>query len=396
MSTLSAPAVLDASKLTITHSTVQCPVPALGSPEQWAQNVCSDHMVQCQWSVSGGWETPEIVPFGNLSLSPAASCLNYATQCFEGMKAYRGFDGKVRLFRPDCNARRLSSSAQRVCLPAVDDKELVALIKALLKIDAPRWLPKEEPGRFLYIRPSLIGTGSQMGVQLPTSALLYIITVPWPDFSKESPPGSPPRTGLRLLASQGDTIRAWPGGFGHAKVGANYGTSLGAHGEAQRKGFDQVLWLFGDDGRVTEAGASNFMAVVRSRETGRTELVTAPLTDKLILDGVTRRSVLELARKGVVGEVEVVERYFTMSELEEAWEEGRVVEAFVCGTAFFITPVLSINFKGRDLDMQHGDADPAKRIASILASWLGNIQYGVIDHEWGVVVEEEEEEEEEA
>lgn len=180
----------------------------------------------------------------------------------------------------------------------------------------------------------MIGNGNQLGVQLPRVATLFIIMVPWPDFSTESHPGALSRSpGLRLLASHGDTTRAWPGGFGYAKVGANYSTTLAAHGEALQKGYDQILWLFGPDGKVTEAGASNFFAIVRNAHTGQAELLTAPLTDNLILDGITRRSVLDLVQSRLAEELTVVEATFTMSELERAWEEGRLLEAFVPGTA---------------------------------------------------------------
>jgi branched-chain amino acid aminotransferase len=142
-------------------------------------------------------------------------------------------------------------------------------------------------------------------------------------------------TGLKLLASQ-DGVRAWPGGFGWAKVGANYGPSLMANGEARARGYDQVLWLL--DGHVTEAGASNFFIVWRTKE-GRTELVTAPLDGKIILDGVTRRSILQLARERLVDgrsgleKIDIVERRFTMDEVVEAIRENRLVEAFAAGTA---------------------------------------------------------------
>ncbi|KAJ2981096.1 hypothetical protein NUW58_g6774 [Xylaria curta] len=328
-------------------------------------------MLMCRWTVAAGWEAPRIEPFGNLSISPAASCLNYATQCFEGMKVYRGFDGKLRLFRPDHNAKRLISSAERVALPAFDDKELVKLIKALIRVDAPRWLPKEAAGRFLYIRPALVGTGEQTGVQLPEEAMLYVIMIPWPDFSTETSPRKTPRTpGLRLCASQGDTIRAWPGGFGYAKVGANYGTTFKAHGVAHSKGFDQILWLFGPDCQVTEAGASNFFAVVRDATTSKIELLTAPLTENLILDGVTRRSVLELVRSRLSEQLSIAERNFTMQELVQAWNEGRVLEAFVSGTAFFIMPVSLIHFRGLDLAMPDIHETEGKRYASIIKGWL--------------------------
>ncbi len=146
------------------------------------------------------------------------------------------------------------------------------------------------------------------------------------------------KPGLKLLASKDDMVRAWPGGFGYAKVGANYGPSLLAQAEARERGYDQILWLFGPQCDVTEAGASNFFVVWRTRE-GRLQLVTAPLDDKIILDGVTRRSVLELARErlsktweGFEG-LDVLERKYRMGEVEEAIEEGRLIEAFAAGTA---------------------------------------------------------------
>lgn len=165
--------------------------------------------------------------------------------------------------------------------------------------------------------------------------------MPWPDPSKATKPEAEGKVqpGLKLLASSEDTIRAWPGGFGYAKLGANYGPSLAAHGRALASGFNQVLWLFGPDRQVTEAGASNFFIVWQNKETGRRELVTAPLESHLILPGVTRRSVLELARTrlsqsvGGLEPLEVVERSFTMGEVQEAWKEGRILESFVSGTA---------------------------------------------------------------
>ncbi|OJK00224.1 hypothetical protein ASPACDRAFT_118280 [Aspergillus aculeatus ATCC 16872] len=324
-------ASLDASRLKVTRASVLRPVPEPGSPELWAQNVATDHMVTCRWTVDGGWEDPLIKPFGDFPISPLASCLHYATQCFEGMKVYRGLDNRLRLFRPDRNAKRLATSAEKVSLPRFDTEQLVQLIKALARLDAPRWLPK--PGTFRYIRPALIGTGRQLGVQVPKEALLLITMVCWPDFSTDSPPGVEPRSDLRLLTSRSDTIRAWPGGFGHVKVGANYGPSFASHSEAQRLGYDQVLWLFGEDGQVTEAGASNFFAVVKDERTATPKLLTAPLTDKLILDGVTRRSVLDLVKSRLEGKLQVSEVKFTISELEAAWIDGKLLEAFVSGTA---------------------------------------------------------------
>lgn len=193
------------------------------------------------------------------------------------------------------------------------------------------WLP--EPGSFRYIRPALVGTGRQLGVQIPKEALLMITLVCWPDFSTESPPGSTPRSDLRLITSHSDTIRAWPGGFGYAKVGANYGPNFASHCEAQKAGYDQVLWLFGKEGLITEAGASNFFAIVQHEKGSKPVLMTAPLTDKVILDGVTRRSVLDLVSSRLANELEVRETRFTINDLEAAWRNGLLMEAFVSGTA---------------------------------------------------------------
>lgn len=225
------------------------------------------------------------------------------------------------------------------------------------------WLPKSQPGRFLYIRPTLIGSGAHLGVQTPKEALLFIIALPWPDTSRQIMASA--AGGLKLLTSQPDTVRAWPGGFGYAKLGANYGPSLAAHGVAQTHGFDQVLWLFGADRRqVTEAGASNIFVVWQKKKATTTqtqdgdkndgsapqlELVTPALDDQLILPGITRQSVLDLARQRLVHgvadlqPVDVVERSFTIDELEQAWREGRIIEAFVSGTAvsFFFPSLLS-------------------------------------------------------
>ena len=329
-------APLDASKLQVTRSTSLREVPEANSPEIIETSICTDHMMTVRWTVTKGWESPQIIPSGPLSIPPTASCLHYATQCFEGMKVYRGYDGKLRLFRPDRNCERMVVSSLRVSLPPFETRELEKLMKALLSIDGPRWLPKNRQGQSLYVRPTIIANGAQIGVRLPAEALLFVVVVPWADL-----PIQVQKEGLKLIASKADVTRAWPGGFGHAKVGANYGPSFHALGEAREQGFDQVLWLFGDECLVTEAGASNFFVVWKSKEIGRLELVTAPLDEKIILPGVTRRSVLDLAisrlskigNKSNVDHLDVVERTYSMFEIAEAAHDGRLVEAFVSGTA---------------------------------------------------------------
>ncbi|RFU75537.1 branched-chain amino acid aminotransferase [Trichoderma arundinaceum] len=332
----------DAFQVKLTRSAILRPVPEPESDELWAQNCASDYMVTCQWTVEGGWEVPEIKPFDNFSISPLASCLHYATQCFEGMKAFRGLDGNVRLFRPYRNAKRLAMSAKCVSLPQFDADYLVWLIEKLLQMDID---------------------------------------------SSQCPPGASPRSSMRLITSQVDKIRAWPGGFGYAKVGANYGPSFSLHHEAQAANYDQVLWLFGPEGRVTEVGARNFFAIVRNRESGLLELLTALTEDKLILEGVTRNSVIQLVRSRLADELEVIESYFTIQYLKTALEEGRLLEAFVSGTAFFIKPVSVIRCDNEDFNLPQKENSTIKNFTSLIKTWLYDIMFGKEEYSWSRIVE---------
>ncbi|KAL2410314.1 Branched-chain-amino-acid aminotransferase, mitochondrial, partial [Exophiala dermatitidis] len=379
-------------------------VPAPNSPEVWSQNYTTDHMLTARWTKQSGWEAPEIRPYGPLSIMPTASVLHYATECFEGMKAYRGVDGKVRLFRPDRNARRFLQSATRISLPGFPPAEFLKLLKKFVGVEAPKWIA--EPGQFIYIRPTMIATAPALGVQKPREALLYIMMVMFPPLDEPSvivpspskgldiaapeneKPEAQKKAGMRLLASRHDMIRAWPGGFGNAKVGANYGPSLAAQGEARSRGYDQILWLFGEECFVTEAGGSNFFVLMKASNDGRLQLVTAPLGDGVILEGVTRASVLDLVRQ-TRPDIEVVERKFTMHDLLEADREGRLLEAFGAGTAFFIAPCSDIHFRGVDLVLPLGKGVEAE-FALGIKNALKDIMYGRVAHEWGVVVEEEE------
>ena len=373
-------AELDPSKLKVTLTALPRPLRQPEAPAQWGRtDATTDHMITVRWTDTVGWLAPELRPYGRLDLWPTASCLHYATECFEGLKAYRGHDGKLRLFRPARNAARLLVSASRIACPSFPPHAVEALIAALLAVDAARWLP--EPCSFLYVRPAVIGTGRALGMHRPREALLYIVLALFPAL--DAP--------LRLLASPAESVRAWPGGFGFAKVGANYGPSLLAQGEARRRGYDQVLWLFGRDAAVTEAGAANFFCVVRPKAApasapARPQLLTAPLGDKTILDGVTRRSVLDLAADRLAAELEVAERTFTMAELARAHDDGRLLEAFAVGTAYFVAPVMAIHFGGRDLAPARA-GQPGSYTAR-LKQWLADIMYGRCPHEWAVVVDE--------
>ncbi|WYZ42366.1 hypothetical protein EsH8_VI_000065 [Colletotrichum jinshuiense] len=344
------------------------------------ETICSDHMIVASWKEPTGWSAPKLKPYGPLSLMPTASCLHYATECFEGLKAYRGFDGRLRVFRLERNAARLLMSAERISLPQFDPLQVKKMILALLSVDAARWLPKDRAGSFLYIRPTIIGTQAQLGVQKPNEAMLFIVASFMPKLDDA-------KGGLRLQTSPGDSIRAWVGGFGNAKIGANYGPSVLPLQEAVTQGFQQILWLYGEHGECTEAGGSNFF-VVWKRKDGRTELITAPLDDKIILDGITRKSCLELAKERLADELDIVERKYTISELIDADADGRLLECFVAGTAWFISAVSQIRHRGRDVYPSMGLDGNGGEITNKIKGWLTDIMYGNVEHDWAEVVPE--------
>ncbi|KAM3420962.1 hypothetical protein BST61_g4194 [Cercospora zeina] len=385
---------LNASRLTYQLTQSPRAIPGPNSPELWAQGEATDHMILAHYDAgNGGWAAPTLVPYGPLSIMPTAATLHYATQCFEGMKLYRGIDGELRLLRPRHNAERMRKSAARVSLPDFPADQLVELIAALAATDAPRWLPRTRPGTYLYVRPTLIATQPSLAIKKASEALLYILLVCFPDFDQPSGSLGPPpsqdgkqmvseeqRAGLRLLASHKTMVRAWPGGFGDCKVGANYGPSIVASASAAEQGFDQILWLIGSEEWVTEAGACNFFAVVKPKGgTGKSQLLTASLDEGVVLPGVTRASILELADTMFASEVEVVERKFSIHELLEAAGGDNVVECFVAGTAFFITSVGEIGYNGGILKVPvGGDESLSKRLRERL--WA--IMHGAVEHPW--------------
>ncbi|CRK27067.1 hypothetical protein BN1708_004289 [Verticillium longisporum] len=374
---VSQPAELDASKLVFTRNTNPRAVPSEAVANSGTQTICTDHMITATWNATTGWAAPELKAYGPLSLMPTASVLHYATECFEGLKCYRGEDGRLRLFRPSLNAARMLMSTLRISLPAFPPAELEKLLHALLAVDGPKWLPRDRPGSFLYIRPTMIGTQSQLGVQAPSEAMLYIIVSFMPRM--DSPPG-----GMRLHTSPEDQVRAWVGGFGYAKVGANYGPSLAATVEARKRGFGQILWLYGEDQLCTEAGASNFFVAWKSKQDpSKIELVTAPLDDRLILDGVNRRSVVALARERLAGEVNVVERKYSIDEVIEADAEGRLLESFATGTAYFVCPISLIHHRGKDINIGMGSGEGGE-LTLKLKGYMRDIMYGGEEHEWAV------------
>lgn len=337
----------------------------------------ADHMLSIEWTASEGWLEPRITPYQNLSLDPASCVFHYGFECFEGMKAYKDNKGKIRLFRPDMNMARMNKSSARIALPTFDPATMITLIAKFAALEE-RFIPSAR-GYSLYLRPTMIGTQRTLGVGPPGSALFYVIA---------SPVGPYYPTGFKAVSLEATdyAVRAWPGGVGDKKLGANYAPCILPQMEAAKRGFHQNLWLFGEEEYVTEVGTMNMFAAIKNKETGKKELLTAPL-DGTILAGVTRDSILSLAREKLEPEGwNIIERKFTMPELAQASKEGRLLEAFGAGTAAVVSPVRNISYKGELVDCGLRPDQEAGEIAQKMLDWISARQYGDEEHEWSYKV----------
>lgn len=369
-------APLDASKVKVTQS---------NSPSQPTPNdqlvfgsTFTDHMLTIEWDAKKGWNVPEIKPYANLSLDPASCVFHYGFELFEGLKAYKTSDNKITMFRADMNMKRMNKSAARICLPTFDSDELIKLIGKLIEQD--KHLVPEGQGYSLYIRPTLIGTTDTLGVSTPDKALLFVIT---------SPVGPYYKTGFKAVKLEATdyATRAWPGGVGDKKLGANYAPCILPQLQAASRGYQQNLWLFGPEKYITEVGTMNVFFVFKNSKTGKKELVTAPL-DGTILEGVTRDSVLTLARKNLdPNEWEINERYYSINEVAERAEKGELVEAFGSGTAAVVSPIKEIGWNGKDINVPLIPGEQSGPLTKDVADWIADIQYGRKTHEnWTQVV----------
>ncbi|XP_071453191.1 branched-chain-amino-acid aminotransferase, cytosolic [Hetaerina americana] len=333
----------------------------------------TDHMIQIVHSKAlGGWQPPRILPFQNISLHPAAKVFHYAFELFEGMKAYRGVDGRIRLFRPDRNMERMNRSAVAAVLPTFDGEELVSCIRRLIEIDQ-EWVPHSESSS-LYIRPTLIGTDPTLGVGSTDSALLFVVLCPvGPYFASGFKPVS--------LLADAKYVRAWPGGVGDCKMGSNYAPTIRVQEIANKNNFQQVVWLYGSDHQLTEVGTMNIFAFIINDD-GEKELITPPLNG-LILPGVTRLSILELAWEWK--EFKVTERPITMAEVQKLLSEKRLLEIFGAGTACIVAPVSSIFFEGKTLTIPTMDHELP--VHQQFLNSLSDIQYGRVEHQWAMLID---------
>ena len=293
-------------------------------------NYYTDHMFLMNYDEGKGWHDPRIVPYGPIELDPAAMCLHYGQEVFEGLKAYRTEDGRILLFRPDRNMARLNSSNERLCIPAIDEAFAVEAIKKLVSVDQD-WIPTAE-GTSLYIRPFIFATEAQVGVH-PAQELLFAIIL--------SPVGAYYPEGLNpvKIYVEDKYVRAVRGGMGYTKTGGNYAASLKAQDEAEKVGYTQVLWLDGVERKyIEEVGTMNVFFVIDD------EIVTPELQGS-ILPGVTRMSCIELLKKQGY---KVSERRLSIEEVAEAADAGKLKEAFGSGTAAVISPIGELSWGDRD------------------------------------------------
>ena len=317
--------------------------------------IFTDHMFIMDYKTGKGWHDARIVPYGNIEFSPAAMCLHYGQEVFEGLKAYRTADGEIQLFRPEENFKRLNLSNERLVIPAIDEEFALHALKELLKIEKD-WVPHSE-GASLYIRPFIIACDPFLGVR-PGDEYKFIIIL--------SPSGAYYSTGLNPVSIyvEENYVRAVKGGMGFAKTGGNYAASLIGQDEAHKQNYSQVLWLDGVEKKyIEEVGAMNMFFVVDG------EVITPELAGS-ILPGITRKSVIELCKSWGM---KVTERRITIQEIADAYKAGKLDEAFGTGTAAVISPVGHL--KWGDLVMEI-NGNKIGAISQKLYDTMTGMQYG--------------------
>ena len=318
----------------------------------------TDHMAHAVWTAAGGWGEARVEPYGPLLLDPSAAVLHYAQEVFEGMKAYRWADGSVWTFRPQANAARFARSARRLALPELPEADFLASLEALVSADEA-WVPTGGETS-LYLRPFMFASEAFLGVRPAAKVDFLVIASPAGSYFTSGP------RPVKLLVSRTYT-RAAAGGTGAAKCGGNYAASLLAQQEAYAAGCDQVVFLDAAEQRwVEELGGMNVFLVTSD---GR--LLTPELSGS-ILEGVTRDSILEIARD--LG-LEPVEQRIALDDWLSMAASGEVTEAFACGTAAVVTPIGSF-VDGGDTKPAAADADSAGKITEAVRSTLLDVQYG--------------------
>lgn len=330
-------------------------------------NIFTDHMFVMDYKEGEGWINPKIIPYQDIVLAPSAMVFHYGQEMFEGLKAYRTPKDEILLFRPEKNIERTNTTNQRICIPQVNELDMLQGILALVDVERD-WVPRL-PGTSLYIRPFIIATDPFLGVRPANEYKLIIILSPVGAYYKE---------GINPVKIWVETeyVRAVKGGVGFAKTGANYAASLKAQMKAKEKGYAQVLWLDGIERRyIEEVGTMNVFFKING------EVIT-PSLEGSILPGVTRDSVIQLLKSW--GE-KVSEKRITIDELYEAHDNGLLEEVFGTGTAAVISPVGMLDWNGRQLVVNNGEIGS---VAKKVYDTITGVQNGLIEdiYNWTIKV----------
>ncbi len=321
-------------------------------------HIFTDHMFIMNYDTGKGWHDARIVPYAPLELSPAAMCLHYAQEVFEGLKAYRTADNKIQLFRPEENFKRLNVSNERLVIPQVDVDFCVEALDKLVSIDKD-WVPHSD-GASLYIRPFIIACDPFLGVR-PADSYMFIIIL--------SPSGAYYSTGLNPvnIYVEQNYVRAVKGGMGFTKTGGNYAASLIGQDEAHKQNYSQVLWLDGVEKKyIEEVGAMNIFFIIDG------EVVTPELQGS-ILSGITRKSVIELAKSWGM---KVSEKRISIQEVADAYDAGKLNEVFGTGTAAVISPVGTLKWGDKVMNINDNQIGP---VSQKLYDTMTGIQYGKLE-----------------
>ncbi|MCM3109499.1 branched-chain amino acid aminotransferase [Lederbergia lenta] len=324
--------------------------------------VFTDHMFILDYTEGKGWHDARIVPYQPITLDPAAIIFHYGQTVFEGLKAYVTKEDEIVLFRPDQNMKRLNRSNSRLCMPELDEDLAIAGLKKLISIDK-EWVPNVA-GTSLYIRPFVIATEPYLGVA-PSKKYRFMIIL--------SPVGAYYKEGINpvKIAVEQDYVRAVAGGTGNAKTAGNYAGALKAQEAADKEGYAQVLWLDGKEKKyIEEVGSMNVFFKING------EVVT-PALNGSILEGITRKSVIELLNHW---NIPVVEKKISMEDIFRAYNDGLLEEAFGTGTAAVISPIGELFWRGEKLVINNAETGAlAKRIYDSLTG----IQTGVAEDPFG-------------
>ena len=314
----------------------------------------TDHMFVCEYENSD-WKNFRIIPFQDLNLSPACTTLHYGQTIFEGLKAYKNEENEILIFRPDKNAKRFNSSAERMCMPSLPEKYFITSIEELLKIEKD-WVPKGEENS-LYIRPLMFAMDPYIGIK-PAEKYIFIIICGLAGGYYSEPVN---------VKIETEYTRAVKGGVGYAKTAANYAAALYPAVQAQKEGFHQLIWTDGKEHNfVEESGTMNLFFVINNK------LMTPPLGDT-VLDGVTRDSIISVCPEL---DIDIEIRKVSVKEIIDSLDNGSMTEAFGAGTAATIAPIKIIAFQSKKYNLPENNK---LTFSEMILDYLNNLKFGKID-----------------